>query len=174
MLAAFFSIACPPTKTECKSIKGGIKGSLSFPFFAWVQKFSLSRWNSFADLSFWTSSLLSINSCGYSPSGSFLVPSSHMQPLPGLGFYLFSLPVASGINCLFPSLDLASRIPTQTAGSTGRDQFIQFPRQPPDGTVSRDHLTPRGLGWWVVTAIGACWKEEVVLLTARQEVTFHF
>lgn len=72
-----------------------------FPFFALVLKLSLSRWNSFTDISLWTRSLLSINSWGYSLSGSFLIsqlPQGSLCQDVDL-YYLLSLPVQAKTAC---------------------------------------------------------------------------
>lgn len=80
---------------------------------------------------------------------SSLFPSSLSKPFPGLGFLLSSLFACSySYSCLFPSLDLASRIPTPARGPTGRDQFLQFPRWPPDGIMRPSYIYLLG-GWHV-------------------------
>lgn len=61
---------------------------------------------------------------------------------------LLSLPVATGISCLFPNLDQASRILSQAGGATEETKFLQFPRWPPDGTVRPSYTYLLG-GWEV-------------------------
>lgn len=130
-----------------------------FPFFALVLKLSLSRWNSFMDISLWTRSLLSINSWGYSLSDSFLIsqlPQGSLCQDVDL-YYLLSLLVASGKNCLFPKSEFGFQ-DTNPDWRFTRKRLIHTVPQ----VATRWHYPtrpsftylPRGLGWWEVGMVG--------------------
>ena len=87
--------------------------------------------------------------------------------------YLLSLPVARSINYLFPSLDLASKTPTQTGRPTGARLVHTVPQVATRWQCQTTlHLLMGAWGCWVVRPIGACWKEEGLLMT-RKEVIFY-
>lgn len=147
----------------------GKAGKAPFLCFWFKSSPNFSRWNSFSDLPFWTQSLLSISSCGAFPAS----PGSLCQDL---DFdHLLPLPAATGINCLSPSLDLASRMLSNPGGRPNK-RSVHIVSQ----VATRWHyqtilyLLIGGLGWWVVKAIDVWKEQEGGLLMTRKEIILYF